>query len=562
MIGLLVMLAAAASALAAPQVDIRARTRLSLGRVKLRDGDQVEITGQLVDKLTGDGISGQSVVVTVAGSSETALTQTDGTFHAIVAALPGPIKVGLAFAGTRVLDRADPLTADTDPSKQQVELAIAKVADDPIGARLRVGAVGDDGPIALPIAISIAPQGSDAFHGLPGSIATNQVFTVARKDAGGPGMYRFRAAFVGDDRTQATSREVLLELTSETATTMTLAKTSLAYEDDLVATGSVVDDDAHPVADAAVTLTSGDRRLAQGTTDASGRYKFRVEAAVLGARELGVQVQADPGKSYVKPSRSPPVAITVAAPAPVPVSYTVAAFVATVLAAGAFFLARTKPWLRLRRPAPPADVPTQPDEVIAATGGLVAARPGIVSTLRRAADDGFAGVVRDTVRGRPIADAVVRIVLATRERELRTGDDGTFALEGLDHGEWRAEVAAGGHVTERFAVTIPHRGELRGVRVDLVPVRERVFQLYRKAAEPVLPEARLWGIWSPRQIVDHVRTKRPTPALAELTDFVEEVYFSPRLVAETVLEQAQGRVERAIHERANRPGADANQRVR
>ena len=99
-------------------------------------------------------------------------------------------------------------------------------------------------------------------------------------------------------------------------------------------------------------------------------------------------------------------------------------------------------------------------------------------------------------------------------------------IEKLDTGEWRAEVAAPGHVTEQFSVTIPHRGELRGVRVDLVPVRERVFQLYRRAAEPVLPEARLWGIWSPRQIVDHVRSKRPSPALADLTDFVEEVYFS------------------------------------
>ena len=49
------------------------------------------------------------------------------------------------------------------------------------------------------------------------------------------------------------------------------------------------------------------------------------------------------------------------------------------------------------------------------------------------------------------------------------------------------------------------------VCVDLVPVRERVFQLYRRAAEPSLPEARLWGIWSPRQIMDHVRTKKPSP---------------------------------------------------
>jgi hypothetical protein len=79
-----------------------------------------------------------------------------------------------------------------------------------------------------------------------------------------------------------------------------------------------------------------------------------------------------------------------------------------------------------------------------------------------------------------------------------------------------------------------------------------VFQLYRRAAEPVLPEAKLWGIWSPRMIVDHVRSKRPSPALADLTDFVEEVYFSSRLAAETVIGEANQRVDRAIGERAAR----------
>jgi len=158
--------------------------------------------------------------------------------------------------------------------------------------------------------------------------------------------------------------------------------------------------------------------------------------------------------------------------------------------------------------------------------------------------------VRDTVRGRPVADAVVRLVLGDAEREVRTAEDGSFTLEKLGPGEHRAEVASPGHVTERFAVSIPHRGELRGVRIDLVPVRERVFQLYRRAAEPILPEPRLWGIWSPRQIVDHVRAQRPSPALADLTDFVEEVYFSPRLAPESLLSPASERVDLAIRERA------------
>jgi hypothetical protein len=244
------------------------------------------------------------------------------------------------------------------------------------------------------------------------------------------------------------------------------------------------------------------------------------------------------------------VIVRVSAPQPVPVSYTIVAFVATALAAGGFFTARAKPWQRFRREAPPAEVPSTQAEHDQIDGGLVVAKPGIVSTLRRPSDDGFAGVVRDTVRGRPIEGAVVRLLLGDAEREVRTSPYGNFVVERLATGDWQAEVAAPAHVTEKFVVSIPHRGELRGVRVDLVPVRERVFQLYRRAAEPILPEPRLWGVWSPRQIVDHVRSKRPSPALADLTDMVEEIYFSARIPSETVLPEASEAVDRAIRERA------------
>jgi hypothetical protein len=333
---------------------------------------------------------------------------------------------------------------------------------------------------------------------------------------------------------------------------MNLSTTKLAFEDDLVVTGRVVDDDDRPVAHAAVTLVSGDRRLAQAATNDKGLYRFAVEGEIIGQGQFGIQVQTDPGKPFIKSSRSGVEIIRVAQPQPVPVSWTIAAFLATAVAAGGFFAARNKPWRKLRRTPPPAEVPSQEGEIEQAAGGLVVAKPGIVSTLRRAYDDGFSGVVRDTVRGRPVPDAVVMLFFGDTERSTRTGADGSFTIEKLGVGEWRAEVAAPGHVTEKFAVTVPHRGELRGVRIDLVPVRERVFQLYRRAAEPILPESRLWGIWSPRQIVDHVRSKRPSPALADLTDFVEEIYFSPRLAAETVLPQASERVDRAIHERARR----------
>jgi len=539
---------------AGPTVEIRAQTQLSLSGVKKMDDGRVMVTGKLQDKLTGTEIPGESVTVTIGGVSATGTTEGDGSFRIPVPSDgEGQQEVTLTFGGAQRLEKATPLTVKTDPAKMQIELNIVKLGDDLAGARLRVEAKGDDTMMVpgLPLQLEIGAVDQDKLRPR-GTVGSGEEFVLTRKDAGGPGAYRLRAIFPGDDTKQGAIATQTLELDSNTTTTMKVSTTSLAFEDDLVVTGKVLDDDEKPVSHAAVTLVSGDRRLAQGATTEQGTYRFEVEGEIIGQGQFGIQVQADPGKPFIRSSRSNPEIVRIAAPQPVPVSWTVAAFLATAIAAGGFFAARNKPWRRLRRPAPPAEVPSEEGEIEQQAGGLVIAKPGVVATLRRPHDDGFSGVVRDTVRGRPVEGAVVIVVLGDVERSIRTLADGSFAIDKLQIGEWRAEVAAPGYVTERFAVTIPHRGELRGVRVDLVPVRERVFQLYRRAAEPVLPESRLWGIWSPRQIVDHVRSKRPSPALADLTDFVEEIYFSPRLAGETVLPQASERVDRAIHERAAR----------
>ena len=547
---LLVLAGLAQAAVAAPPVvEIRAQTKLVLDRMRLQGDDTAEIRGQLIDGLTGDGIAGQTVAIQVAGTTEHATTGPDGRFAITVPVAPGPQSIDLSFRGSSLLTSSQ-LSQVADPSRAQVTLAI-DVEDAPGGARLVVHAAADDRPVQLPIALSIgSTSGSLAPLAPLAHVTSGAPFVLTRKAAGGPGTRRIRAEFAGDDARQAARTERNIELTAASTTTIALSASRIAYESDLGVTGKVTDEDSHPISRAAVTLVSGDRRLAQGATGEDGSYRFRVEGEILGQGQWGLQVQADPGKSSIRPSRSSPEIVRVSAPQPVPVSYTIAAFLATACAAGGFFAARARPWQKLRRPAPPAEMPVNPaqDEVL--EGGLVVARPGLVSTLRRASDDGFSGAVRDAVRGRPVADAVVRLRLNEVRRAVTTGADGTFTFEALPMGEWLAEVKARGHVTENFVVSIPHRGELRGVRVDLVPVRERVFQLYRRAAEPILPEPRLWGVWSPRQIVDHVRARHPSPALAELTSFVEEIYFSSRLSEETVLPMASERVDRAIRERA------------
>lgn len=554
----LILVQTSAPAAAAPTIDIRGKTQLQLESVKLRDEGVAEVSGVLLDHLTGDGLGGQPVFITVQGFMVNATTQPDGHFRALVDVPIGPTKVELVFRGSALLD-ASKLETTMDPSREQVQLSILVDSADEaldgkaksLGAKLTVVNTLDRN-VKLPVQLEVGNAIDPTLKKLA-MIETGAPFVMTRQMAGGAGTKRVRATFAGDTTRQAATAEVTLELKAETRTSMKVSTTNLAYEDELEVTGTVTDEDGVPMPRVAVTLVSGDRRLAQGATNEKGGYRFEVEGEIIGEGQFAVQVQSDIGIAYLKPSRSEPAIIKVAAPQPVPVSYTIAAFLATGIAAGGFFLARSKPWAKLRKAKQAAEIPANEGPAEIMDGGLVTNKPSVISTLRRPQDDGFSGVVRDTVRSRPVPEAVVSLSLGEVERSVRTDEDGSFTIEKLGVGEWMAEVAAPGHVTERFKVSIPHRGELRGVRVDLVPVRERVFQLYRHAAEPVLPEPRLWGIWSPRQIVDHVRSKKRSPAMSDLTDFVEEVYFSPRLAAETLLPGAKERVERAIKERTLKP---------
>ncbi len=537
----------------APQIEIKARTALSLTRVHVAEAGWVDVRGQLLDKLTNQGIGSQAVHIALGDREATAITRPDGSFSAMLRAEPGPLRVTLRFNGDRSLDRSESLEVVTDPAKQHVELAIEKVADVPAGAMLRVAASGDDGPLALPLIVEIAPYRSDKWKPLLGEPVTREARLIARREAGGAGLYRVRVRFAGDARTQSASKETTIEVVTATTTTMTLTGPRLAFGDRLGVAGTVLDEDLQPVAGAAVTLTTADRRLAHFTTGNDGNYAFSIKAAELGAGTATLQATADPGRSYARPSSSAPQRIAVASPHPAPDSYTVLGFLVTSLAAAAFLAARKAARSRLQRRASLPDCDAVEAETREATaGGIELAKPGLAAALRRATDHCFGGAVYDVVRGRPIGNATIRAANGIDRREATCAETGNFCFESLAPGHWDVSVSAPGHVTERFSIAIPHRGELRSARIELVPVRESAFQLYRKVAEPALPNRRLWGIWSPRQIVDHVRKKHPSPALAALTAHVEEIYFSPRIAPEAVLAEIRAHVDKAQVERAER----------
>lgn len=556
----------------APIVEVKSRSKLQLDGVQ-RNGDLVEVTGRLYDPATMIGLDSVEVEVTLAGTTRIVRTEADGSFELNMPAPPGEQTIEMKFDGGDSLDQAT-LREVADPALAAVTLEFS-AQPTPTGVVLGVTATANAQRFDAPLTLFADSPGSDEMK-LVTEMTAGVPKEITRKQLGGAGTRRFRAEFAGDDSRQPATVTGTYELTSTSKTAMTVDDKDIAYEDELVATGTVTDEDGIGLPGASVTLVAGDRRLAQGVTGEGGRYRFEVEGEILGAGALGLQTLAEPGGS-IQSSRSEPAMIQVAPPQPVPITYTVVAFLATGLAAGAFFAARNKPWKRFAKEAPPSQQVVQNAE--AQQGGLVAAKPSLVSTLRRASDMGFSGAVRDTVRGRPVPGALV--VLRRRppgggqpaiaelaagpegtaidarladgaEYRAVSGEDGSFALEDLGGGDWLVAVSAISHITETFPIFVPHRGELRGVRVDLVPVREKVFLLYQRAAMPVLPDPRLWGVWSPRQVVDHVRATKPSPALAKLTDFVEEVYFSARPIEESILPSARQRVDAAVEERLNK----------
>ncbi|HEY6179127.1 MAG TPA: carboxypeptidase-like regulatory domain-containing protein, partial [Kofleriaceae bacterium] len=300
------------------QVQIRAQTRLTLDRVRLIGDDQAEVRGQLVDGLTGDALQGQMIEIQIGDEKTQATTGPDGRFRATIHKPDsGPQAIDLSFRGTKLMEPAQ-INQLADPARAQVILTI-DVADAPGALQVVVRATADDRPVDLPIALSVGPN-ERALAPLA-SITSGAPFLLTRKAAGGPGAHRLRAEFAGDETRQAAKVERTVELTSASITTIALSASRIAYEDDLVVTGRVTDEDGPGIHRAAVSLTSGDRRLAQGATAEDGSYRFRVEGEVLGQGQWGLQVSADPGRPAIRPSRSSPEIVRVSNPAPVPVSY-------------------------------------------------------------------------------------------------------------------------------------------------------------------------------------------------------------------------------------------------
>lgn len=548
-----------ATANAAPVVNIRARTKIVMEPVR-RGTNGIEVSGRVVDVFTDEPVPFKTVSVQMNNVARTARTDVDGLFSASFRLPDGRYNINVQYDGDRSYDQSDLLLGNVDISKQSLQLTVkaSEVEHSKNNVEVSIVSRTDLGGFSVPLELYAGNHGEQLQH--ISRLKTDRdgrlTYALARQRLGTPGRKRVSVRFLGSPGFNPVEAVSNFVLTTKTATTFDTSRNSIAYEDTLSGAGRVVNAQGVGIAGETVLLISGSKRVGHAITDDEGNFEITTSGTLLGSGTVFVQAVLDPSKTWIFKSRSAPVEIAVGKPEPVPITYTLAAFGATALAMIAFLGLRSKPWegwiAKLKKRAPKENEQLEgDDEVNDASHGLQLARPSFVSSLRRPNEFDFAGQVRDSYRARRLAGAdVVLFHTGGDGHTFTTSTDGTFAFDALTAGEWSVRVSSFGFVSESFTIQIPHRGELRGARIDLLPVRERIFALYGEIARGLLPNPNLWGVWTPRQIFDHVRSFQPADALSRLTDFVEDSYFSQRTPTEAVLDQASALLMDARRERA------------
>lgn len=520
---------------AAPTISVRARTELRLESPSATAAG-VRVRGRVLEPGSGQPIANAEVTVALDQQEAKAVSDGAGNFEVVFSAAAGAHSIRATVVGNRHVDASEFTTKHSEAALQSPQLtATADVRGASLDITVRAQSEGQ--PIDIEVALAIISGGTELLRTDAELTQGETNWRVALAELGGIGAKEISVVFAGNDYLQPAATRTALAVTLPARVDLALESMQLTHEESVTGSGRVlVNGDG--LGTVRVRIMAGSKQIGEVVTDAGGQFVFASAASELGPGTFVVRAVYDSKRADVASARSPSFTVQIGEPKPVPISYSVAALIATATLALAFVVMRQRNWFRR---APPSSQSTpEPKPAPAAKGGLSLGRPSLVSTLRRASDHSFAGTCTDAVKHRPIAGATVTITCADGSTHSQRSDAaGRFRFDELPRGSWHGSATQDGYVSESFELSIPHRGELAEATLTLVEVREWVFEIYRGAALPLLPAPELWCIWSPRQVLDHVRRDSRAPALDQLTLFVEEAYFSARPSQETILPAAQ-----------------------
>lgn len=510
---------------AGPTLEVRGRARLTLERVR-RSADGVQVIGRLGDG-DGGGIAGLDVTVRVEGQEVVATTATGGRFVAELSLVDGKYPLEMSFAGASHLDATTLGPVEIEVGKATLGLILRPPLHVPTSASavdVLVEAATDAGPAAATVVIS-AGDAASAKARVQTTLTLDEngrgTASLPTEELGEAGPKWVRAKVAGSGAWNPTEVEAsFLFVVEARFEGVTMPPERVPHEQRVVVSGRLEGGAGEAIARAPITLVAAGRTVATAPSDERGGFRVDVPAAELAPGPVSLGVEFVSPVPWRVSAKGPTMLLEIKPPAPLPIAYTIGGLAAALAALAWLVLARTRPWAPLiaawRKRRAPGTATSAPAPSDAPVGGLKKARPSIVSTLRRPASLNFSGKVWDVARGRPVVGAHVHVgSLGGVIAETLTDEVGAFLIKVLPIGEHPVEVRAPGFVPEAFAVTIPHRGELEGVRIDLVPVREKVYEIFRGAARPVVPSPEVLAVWTPGEVARHARRLEPIAKLTE-----------------------------------------------
>lgn len=539
-------------------IRVQARSRIRVDKF-VREPFGVRIGGRLLDAGNGSGITSRMLEIKVFGVAsgditESAVTNAKGEFEVTVALPLGAYTMSAAFAGDADYGGSELTNKAFDVAKESLTLTISAPATVDVNAKtitvtIKASYDGSKRTVAVKL--------NRALIDGTGAALDDKLITTVTTDGpdgdasiqldvpglGGPGEKRLTATFEGDTAFNGSTAEHTLAVVAPIGLTLAGPTGTVRSDSRIKLLGSVKDHQG-PL-QVPIAINAAGRRVADVMSDASGNFKVELPASEYRSGKVAFVAE------YVSPSRwrrsgkSSPVVIRIEASPPIPIMWAALAALATALLVLGYLLWRWRPW---RKVAALARERRQGEEPLS---GLKLARAGLVDRFRRPDDHGFSGRVMDAHEKLPVAGAELTLepprpvgapAGAVPAIVLSTGADGSFSLEGLPAGAYSCEVRARGFVRERFKFQLPHRGELRGATVQLLPVREHVLRLYRRVVEPLMPDRAVWGYWTPRELFRHARRLLGEGAYGALGDFTiltEETYYSGRPPGDDVIDRAE-----------------------
>lgn len=534
---------------ASPKILVKGHAALKLGGIEHREG-KLWVRGELLDQSLKQGLGNEPVAITVEFGNRrqrrTVRTQGHGRFTASFRLPRGIYTIGLAYAGNSTYAATHRNRRAIDIRKEQVELQL----------RPKLGALNASHPEQ---SFLIAARSDGKRQPLKLSLYLNNTLLssyvaeasgdteikISTKRLGRPGPLTLVLRFAGDAIRNSSAIRLEALLVSPTHLAIDARETQIEVGETVSLTGTLRDG-LGPIKGASVDIEVMGQYVASAGTDVRGNYQLQIGTSLYPPGPLDIVAHYQPDVSWRSEAttRALEVNLTPHRPISARLFLLPGGITVSVLLGLLMIRHRERLQLLLSRLKPQGRPDQRPAERQTGGKSVHLGKNTLRGWINHRFD--FRGTVRDQVTGAPLADA--EIWLTGNTPLNRTGTEGQFSVGELESGEHRVTVVRQGYLSERFTITIPHRGAYHNVDIALLPVRVRLLQLYRDAVETQLPRNDLWLLLTPRELALRVGLFAGESPLEPLCELLEDTYWGHRPAEEREIPKAEAMVARIIEE--------------